>query len=580
MSYSWYQVSRAAHLCYDVEQQMGSSSTSSSSRAWRGFRLPAIISAAALVVSGVALGPAAYAEDELSSAPLAQQETEAIDEFVVEQGEDLEFAAEDDVTEIPSPGEGDSTPPQADETDAPGASEPLAAVPAPAEAPTQPEGPAAAAPAPPTAAAGATRNESEPNNNRNQANSLPLGDTMRGTISNNTDQDYFRLNVPQAGRTKIQFTFPNSVSGNAYYLRIQDANGKNYFSFDLTGSDADGTRVADFATFLPAGQAFVQVDAGSGWSSIGKQYALRVDVTPGTVETEFNDNRATADPLTLGQTIRGAITNNTDQDYYVLNSSKSTSGVLSFKFPASVSGNAYYVRVLNASGQTLHSFDLNSSHADGSWLMKQSVSLPAGQFFVQVDAGSGWSSIGKEYSLSVGQKLPAATPTIGGSKTFGKTLTAKPGDWGSGVSFTYQWKRNGSSIKGATAAKYKLTTKDVGRQITVTVTGSKTGYVSTSKTSAKTKSIARAKITPATPKISGTAKVGSKLTAKPGTWNPTSVKLKYQWKLNGKNIKGATKTTYALKKSDAGKKITVKVTGSKPGYQAVSSTSKSKTVRK
>ena len=78
-----------------------------------------------------------------------------------------------------------------------------------------------------------------------------------------------------------------------------------------------------------------------------------------------------------------------------------------------------------------------------------------------------------------------------------------------------------------------------------------------------------------TPKISGTAKVGKKLTAKPGTWKPSGVKLTYQWKRSGATLKGATKSTYTLTKSDKGKKITVTVTGSKSGYLTAAKTSKS-----
>ncbi|MDF1488876.1 hypothetical protein [Tessaracoccus caeni] len=76
-----------------------------------------------------------------------------------------------------------------------------------------------------------------------------------------------------------------------------------------------------------------------------------------------------------------------------------------------------------------------------------------------------------------------------------------------------------------------------------------------------------------TPKISGTAKVGKTLTAKPGTWKPSGVKLGYQWYRDGKKISGATKSTYKVSKSDKGKRITVKVTGSKSGYISVTKTS-------
>ena len=51
-------------------------------------------------------------------------------------------------------------------------------------------------------------------------------------------------------------------------------------------------------------------------------------------------------------------------------------------------------------------------------------------------------------------------------------------------------------------------------------------------------------LTAPTPKVSGTAKVGSKLTGQPGSWGPAPVTLAYQWKRGGKPIARATKSTY------------------------------------
>ena len=77
-----------------------------------------------------------------------------------------------------------------------------------------------------------------------------------------------------------------------------------------------------------------------------------------------------------------------------------------------------------------------------------------------------------------------------------------------------------------------------------------------------------------TPTISGTAKVGKTLTAAAGSWAPQPDSLGYQWYRSGKAISKATKSTYKLTKSDAKKKITVKVTAKKDGYETLAKTSK------
>ena len=75
------------------------------------------------------------------------------------------------------------------------------------------------------------------------------------------------------------------------------------------------------------------------------------------------------------------------------------------------------------------------------------------------------------------------------------------------------------------------------------------------------------------PTISGEAKVGQTLTVDSGAWAPEPDKLAIQWYRNGKAISKATKESYKLTKSDAGKVITVKVTASGKGLQTLGSTS-------
>ena len=86
----------------------------------------------------------------------------------------------------------------------------------------------------------------------------------------------------------------------------------------------------------------------------------------------------------------------------------------------------------------------------------------------------------------------APVPTVTGTRKVGYTLTAVPGIWGPApVTLTYQWKANGVVIIGATAATYKLAAAQAGKALTVTVTGTKTGYTTAAKTSTPTAAIAR-----------------------------------------------------------------------------------------
>jgi hypothetical protein len=169
--------------------------------------------------------------------------------------------------------------------------------------------------------------------------------------------------------------------------------------------------------------------------------------------------------------------------------------------------------------------------------------------------------------------LASATPTISVAPAVGKTVTAVPGAWGpSPVTFTYQWLRGGASISGATSATYTPVAADAGTRLSVTVTGAKSGYTTKAASSASAV-VANGTLTGATPTITGTTKVGSTLTARAGTWAPTPVTLSHQWLRNGVAISGATATTYKLTSTDKGKRISVRVTGSKTGYNTLTQTS-------
>ena len=166
--------------------------------------------------------------------------------------------------------------------------------------------------------------------------------------------------------------------------------------------------------------------------------------------------------------------------------------------------------------------------------------------------------------------LSSITPTITGTKKVGYTLTANPGTWGPAtVTLGYKWYRSGVLITGATAKTYKLAAADLGKTMSVMVTGAKVGYTSAGKTSARTPAVVIGTLVSATPTISGTKRAGYTLTANPGIWGPAPVTLKYQWYRSGVAIPYATAKSYRLVSADRYDTIKVKVTGIKAGYTSL-----------
>lgn len=81
------------------------------------------------------------------------------------------------------------------------------------------------------------------------------------------------------------------------------------------------------------------------------------------------------------------------------------------------------------------------------------------------------------------------------------------------------------------------------------------------------------------PKITGTVAVGQKVKANPGRWSHDGLSFAYQWKLNGKAIKGATGSSYKIPGSAKGKRLSVTVTASGEGLLSASATSKAVKVK-
>ncbi|PTL72154.1 hypothetical protein C1I63_04395 [Rathayibacter caricis DSM 15933] len=269
--------------------------------------------------------------------------------------------------------------------------------------------------------------------------------------------------------------------------------------------------------------------------------------------------------------------------------------------------------------------------------------------------------------------LTTAAPVITGAAVVGSTLTAAVGTWTAGTTFAYRWKASGAVITGAATSTLVLGSAQLGRTITVEVTGTKAGYSTATRVSAATSAVRSAAAAPGsptsvsaapgtaarsatltwvvpsstggsaitgyrvsrdgvdasgagawsavvgastrsqtftnlvagsaytlsvaainavgtgaavsarttasgaaltvgTPTVSGKAEVRSTLTARTGTWT-SGTGFTYQWFADGTALPGRTAATLVLSTAHFGKRITVRVTGTKTGYAPASATS-------
>jgi len=175
---------------------------------------------------------------------------------------------------------------------------------------------------------------------------------------------------------------------------------------------------------------------------------------------------------------------------------------------------------------------------------------------------------------------PAITPS--GAPNVGDALSLTSGTWtGYGYTTTYQWKRAGAAIAGATSASYTLAVADAGQAITCAVTRTNirgTATVTTAATAAVTNLVA---VNTAIPTLSPTSLfTGAVVTCSPGTWNYHPANYAYQWRRNGSAITGATSSTYTVVLGDLGATISCTVKATNPaGTSGALATAESSAVK-
>ncbi len=168
------------------------------------------------------------------------------------------------------------------------------------------------------------------------------------------------------------------------------------------------------------------------------------------------------------------------------------------------------------------------------------------------------------------------TEIASGSRGLGTliALVAVVGCTGLGVETTSQPTSSDSSIP---AASPSVTPSASGTTTVAPAPSAASPTPSASPTSARPTPSASATPTPTQgalrpadpPVIEGAVRYGSVLGFAEPRWRPGTVALAYRWLRDGVPITGATATTYRLSAGDVGHRMSVRVTGTKPGFETV-----------
>lgn len=189
-----------------------------------------------------------------------------------------------------------------------------------------------------------------------------------------------------------------------------------------------------------------------------------------------------------------------------------------------------------------------------------------------------------------GALASTAQPALTGTPVQGQTLTAGAGAWSaSAPSPAYAWERCNANgricvpIPGASSPTYVPVADDVGHALVAVVTATVAGKTQSAFSAASDAVAAPPQLAAtARPTVTGTAKVGQRLTGTTGVWTGAApITYAYQWYrcdphgAHCVSLHGATKATYRVVAADIGKTVALTVnatdaTGAKrPAYASL-----------
>jgi hypothetical protein len=235
-------------------------------------------------------------------------------------------------------------------------------------------------------------------------------------------------------------------------------------------------------------------------------------------------------------------------------------------------GNAYQLRVKTSTNGTYQSLDIVVSN----------ITTSGGAV-----TGGTWTETfpGLATATSTSLKVSPSGSVKEGKKV---TLTATEAAGSTHPAGSVQFADKGKKLGGAVAVKTTtgvatLTTSSLlpgKHSITATFTPTSPSFAASASKASTLTVVEVALANTAKPKLSGAHKAGKKEKVSKGSWSPKATSYSYQWYLGSKKIKKATKSSITLTKSEAGKKLSCRVTAKRAHYKSATAKSKSVTVKK
>lgn len=253
-----------------------------------------------------------------------------------------------------------------------------------------------------TIAHAASGRESESNNTAETANIIQVNSSITGNISKSGDIDWFKFTTQQDGYFNVNFEHVFLSSTRTYWkIFIYDSTGVNNITGGTSSyfSSIGNENSSSYNYGIPAGSYYIKV-VQDYFSD--NDYTIRVNFTStNDWETENNNNKESADALSLNKSIGGALSSSGDVDWFTFSTSQAGYFNVSFNHTLLSSTRTYWkiyiydsTGVNNITGGMDSYFSATGSENSSSLF----YGIPSGTYYIKVvqDYYSG-----NDYSLQV-----------------------------------------------------------------------------------------------------------------------------------------------------------------------------------
>ena len=233
--------------------------------------------------------------------------------------------------------------------------------------------------------------EKELNNKFETATAIPVNTEISGTIDDDGEDDFYRINLAKAGMVKIDFSHEYVDDPKEYwYIYVYDFEHNQITDKAFYGNEKGKASICELG--LDKGNYYIQVHGSSSrWSDV--DYKLKANFTASDAwEKELNNKFETATAVSLNKNYNGTIYDSNEVDVYRFSLNKQQQITFGFKHGnADVPDNTWLMRVYDFSNNMLAEtgFKGNKTKSDYS----TSLNLPKGEYYVAVRSSSKHSEL-------------------------------------------------------------------------------------------------------------------------------------------------------------------------------------------